>query len=163
MENKWKKNRQGLTLIETVVAISILSIVILASTAVSSTYLRSRVSIKKYQANNEELSLALNYLAKDIRMSGGNPGASSDTITLTNNISGKSVVYTFNNGNKTLTRNENGAGDVVVAGNVSGAFFVANAALTSIPRVTIRIQKQGTPEMTVQTTVSMRTNYKDQS
>ncbi len=152
-------SRQGLTLVETVVAIAILSITILASTAVSSSYLRSRMSIKKYQANNEELSLALNYLSKDIRMSGGFSGGSYGSpilsMTLVNNAGEGSIFYEFTGSE--LKRN-----GAVVASNVTGAFYVLGDA-TTIPRVTIRIQKEtvGISPVSVQTTVSMRTKYKD--
>jgi prepilin-type N-terminal cleavage/methylation domain-containing protein len=152
--------RQGLTLVETIVAIAVLSITIVASTAVSATYMRSRTSIKRYQANNEEISMALNYLAKDIRMSSGSPTLGlGQSIDLINNASGETVRYSFNATNRTLTRRE--AGDTsVIATNVSGSFFVAGE---NIKRITIRIQKQGTPEMTVQTSVSMRTKYLDEN
>lgn len=166
MQKFWKKNkkslpagRQGLTLVETILAVAVLSITIMASTAVSSSYLRSRMSIKKYQANNEELSLALNYLAKDIRMSSSTAvfNGYTNTITIKNNTSGKEVVYQFPS-NNTLTRDS-----VIVASNVTGAFYVRNnSSLTAnIPTITIKIKKIGTPEMVVQTTVSMRSMYKD--
>ncbi|MEI7426205.1 MAG: hypothetical protein WCK16_04775 [Candidatus Moraniibacteriota bacterium] len=166
MQKFWKKNkkslpagRKGLTLVETILAVAVLSITIMASTAVSSSYLRSRMSIKKYQANNEELSLALNYLAKDIRMSHTNGVASPDEyradIYPINNSTTALVEYKFNSGNKTLTRN-----GIVIASNVTGNFYVANNT-KGIPRITITIKKEGTPEMVVQTTVSMRSMYKD--
>jgi type II secretory pathway component PulJ len=169
MQKNWKKNKKGLTLVETVLAIAVLSITIMASTAVSSSYLRSRMSIKKYQANNEELSLALNYLAKDIRMSSTNVStANEDTseIKLINNTSKNEVIYKFNNNSsKTLTRKEGAGPDspVIVASNVEGKFYVSNNFYTkkNIPKITITIKKIGTPEMVVQTTVSMRANYVD--
>jgi hypothetical protein len=167
MQKNWKKNkkslpagRHGLTLVETILAVAVLSITIMASTAVSSSYLRSRMSVKKYQANNEELSLALNYLAKDIRMSSStaNFNGYTSTITIKNNTSGVNVEYVFNAGTKTLTRD-----GVIVASNVTGEFYVSNNAnyLKNIPKITIKIKKEGTPEMVVQTTVSMRSLYKD--
>lgn len=152
--------RRGLTLVEMIIAIAVLSVTMLASAAVSATYLKSRTSIKKYQANNEELSMVMNYLSKDIRMSNGTPAnGSSNSIALISNASGKSVVYTFNNTAKTLTRNEDSAGAVAVANNVTGAFYVAGGG--AIKRITIRMQKEGIPPMTVQTTVSMRNKYKE--
>jgi prepilin-type N-terminal cleavage/methylation domain-containing protein len=159
-----RQGRQGLTLVETIVAIAVLSITIVASTAVSATYMKSRISIKKYQANNEELSVALNYLAKDIRMSSdlaADPASDGykSSISLKNNTSDNSVVYTFDDVAKTLTRDEDSAGAVLIARNVEGVFWVRS--YTGIPRITILIKKEGIPEMIVQTTVSMRTKYKD--
>lgn len=160
MRKFFKKNKKGLTLVETILAVAVLSITIMASTAVSSSYLRSRTSIKKYQANNEELSLALSYLAKDIRMSSStaNFNGYTGSITIKNNTSSVNVVYIFNIGAKTLTRD-----GIIVASNVTGEFYVSNNAnyLKDIPNITIKIKKEGTPEMIVQTTVSMRSMYKD--
>jgi Tfp pilus assembly protein PilV len=160
MQKFWKKNKKGLTLVETILAVAVLSITIMASTAVSSSYLRSRMSIKKYQANNEELSLALNYLAKDIRMSSKmiDSDGKFDSIAIKNNASGTHIVYAFNSAAKTLTRD-----NIVVANNVTGKFHVKNnSTATSIPIITIKIKKEGTPEMVVQTTVSMRSKYVDE-
>jgi hypothetical protein len=81
------------------------------------------------------------------------------SISLKNNTSDNSVVYTFDDVAKTLTRDEDSAGAVLIARNVEGVFWVRS--YTGIPRITILIKKEGIPEMIVQTTVSMRTKYKD--
>lgn len=154
MQKLFKKNKKGMTLIEVTLAIAVLSITIMASTAVSVTYLKSRSNVKKYQSNNEELSMALNYLAKDIRMSSGNP-ISGQVLTLTNNATNENVRYEFIGAE--LKRN-----NITLSGDVTGAFRVSGGI---IPRVTIRIQKNsiGILPMTVQTTVSMRTKYLDEN
>lgn len=163
--NKMKKieikNKSGLTLVEMIIAIAVLSITILASTAVSATYLKSRTSIKKYQANSEELSMAMNYLSKDIRMSNCTDGGCnflSDSIKIYSNTGSVDtpvpITYAFDAGAETLTRN-----GAIVASNVRGTFYTTSAA--GIARITISLQKDGTPAMAVQTTVSMRNKYKE--
>jgi prepilin-type N-terminal cleavage/methylation domain-containing protein len=148
------KNKQGLTFVEVSVAIAVLSITILASTAVSATYLRNRISIKKYQANNEELSVALNSMSKDIRMSNSLDAGTGvrSSIRIESNVDSSSITYAFNSGS--LTRN-----GILVASNVEGGFFVSGDPTTTIPRITIRIKKEGLPGIPVQTTVSMRSGY----
>lgn len=164
------KNKKGLSLIELIVAIAVLSITVLAATAVSATYLKNRTSIKKYQANNEELSLALNFMSKDIRMSNcgendsecalGN-GGNTDTITVKSSRTEKLITYRFNNDGN-LTRQVDGEEAAVMIGDVTGKFYVTD---NDIKRITIRIEKTATasvPAMTVQTTVSMRSGYNDE-
>ena len=146
--------RQGLSLIELIVGIAIFSITILASTAVAGAYLKGSLSLKKYQANNEELSLALNYISKDIRMSNTLTGVVASTISLKENSSPNSIKYEFRLGN--LERN-----GIVIASNVNGRFAVRNAA--QIPLITTVISKAnpgGGARMSVQTTTSMRSGYK---
>lgn len=146
-------------------AIAVLSITILASTAVSATYLRSRISIKKYQANNEELSVALNSMSKDIRMSNGlslttTIGSSIKSISIRSNVTGNPIVYAFSG--TSLTRTETISGSNVmttIANGVTGNFYVFGNPAETIPRITISITKDGVPGMTVQTTVSMRSGY----
>lgn len=166
--------RKGLTFIETMLAIGVLSITIMASSAASATYLKSRISIKKYQASNEEMSLALNYLAKDIRMSGptadlvsnNEPHSNLRYIKIVNNETGNEITYTFDVSSKKLTRREVDASGssttIELATEVLGQFYIYNATSTgSIPRITIEIEKTATdiPVVPIQTTVSMRTNY----
>ncbi|HAI74321.1 MAG TPA: hypothetical protein DCS28_03205 [Candidatus Moranbacteria bacterium] len=164
------KDKKGLTLVEMIIAIAVLSITILASTAVSATYLTSRMSIKKYQANSEELSMAMNFLAKDIRMSNCPVAAStcvlpnataSSTITIYNNATGGLITYAFNSTNSTLTRKAGSGNAVPIISNVTGAFYARNIDADQIARITIRLQKTGTPSMAAQTTVSMRNKYKE--
>jgi prepilin-type N-terminal cleavage/methylation domain-containing protein len=159
--------RQGLTFIEMLMAVAIMSILILAIVSVSIMYLNSRVAVKKYQANNEELSLALNTLAKDIRMSDFNgvppapmPSGLQSSISLKNNATTNIVVYRFDGPNKNLLRSDDGGPEIVVASNVTGNFFVRG---TKIGRITIMLNKAGPPGMSVQTTVSMRAKYKDEN
>lgn len=150
-----------MTLVEMIIAIAVFSIIILASTAVSATYLTSRTSIKKYQANSEELSVAMNYLAKDIRMSNCMDGACDfsslpNSFKIYNNDTGLPIIYTFKAADKTLTRN----GDIIIS-NVTGKFYAINTGANQIARITISMQKDGVPAMLVQTTVSMRNKYKE--
>ncbi|MFZ2188298.1 MAG: prepilin-type N-terminal cleavage/methylation domain-containing protein [Candidatus Moraniibacteriota bacterium] len=158
--------RQGLTFIELLIAIAVMSILTMAIVAVTIAYLNNRTSIKRYQANNEELSLALNSLAKDIRMSdfvpGPIPSGLTNPIDLKNNATGSTVTYTFDSVAKTLSRAETptvGAPtNYVIASDVTGNFYVRGAF---IGRITTVLVKAGPPRMTAQTTVSMRAKYRD--
>ncbi|MEI6587344.1 MAG: prepilin-type N-terminal cleavage/methylation domain-containing protein [Candidatus Moraniibacteriota bacterium] len=160
--------RRGLTFIELLVAVAIMSILTMTIVAVAIAFLNNRTAVKRYQANNEELSLALNSLAKDIRMSDFNVvpalGSSISSINLKNNATGNVVVYTFNAGSPaTLSRAEIISGvttTYVVASDVTGSFFVRG---TKIGRITTVLVKAGPPGMTAQTTVSMRAKYKDEN
>jgi prepilin-type N-terminal cleavage/methylation domain-containing protein len=175
MQKFWQKNKKhlasnsrGLTLIEMVLAIAVLSITILASTAVSATYLNGRIKIKKYQANNEELSMALNFMSKDIRMS--NELASATTIgspitliSIKSNVNSNDIVYQFATvaGVNVLQRTEAGGTPTTITSGVTGSFYVLGDPAITIPRITIRIQKEtsGISPVSVQTTVSMRSGY----
>jgi prepilin-type N-terminal cleavage/methylation domain-containing protein len=147
------KNR-GLTLIEMLVAIFVFSVTIAASMAVAATYLKGSTAIKKYQENNEELSSALNYISKDIRMSNTlsvSRDGRFDSISLTPNSGSQPVTYAFNNNN--LEKD-----DQAIISNVSGFFYVKN--YSNIPSITIVIWKKNFSGFPVETTVSMRSSYK---
>lgn len=151
-------NRRGLSLIELLFGMAIFSITILASVAVSGAYLKGSLSLKKYQANNEELSLALNYVSKDIRMSNTltptTNGVRNSIALKENSGAAVNVTYNFVGGN--LERN----GQIIASG-VNGQFYVVNAA--QIPLITVVISKtnpSGGIRTSVQTTTSMRSGYK---
>ena len=164
--------RRGLTFIEMLIAIAIMSILTMAIVAVTISYLNNRTAVKRYQANNEELSLALNSLAKDIRMSDFAPapapapvlGSAINNIYLKNNATGSAVTYIFDPAARTLSRAETptaGAStNYVIASDVAGNFYVRG---TPIGRITTVLVKVGPPGMTAQTTVSMRAKYKDEN
>ncbi len=150
------KKKSGLTLIEMLVAIFVFSVTIAASMAVAATYLKSSYAIKKYQENSEELSLALNYISKDIRMSNALGGANNGkvaSINLTPNSESTPVSYAFDNNSNVLTKN----GSPIV-NNINGYFYIKN--FSAIPSITIIIWKKNFSGFPVQTTVSMRSGYK---
>ena len=151
------KKKDGLTLIEMLVAIFVFSITIAASMAVAATYLKSSYAIKKYQENSEELSSALNYISKDIRMSNTLSDSSGNginaSINLTPNSESASVSYAFDNSQNILSKEGN-----PIISNIGGYFYIKN--YSAIPSITIVIWKKNFPGFPVQTTVSMRSGYK---
>jgi len=149
MIKKLVKNKKGLSLIEVMVAIFVFSIIITVSMAVATMYLKGSLTIKKYQENSEELSLAMNYISTDIRMSSLVSPVSTSNLNLTNN-NGDSVTYAFSGGG--LTRN----GSMIID-KVSGSFYVINS--NGIPRVTIAMWKTNYTDFSVETTISMRSGY----
>jgi len=150
---KTNKNSRGLTIIEMMVAIFVFAITISTSMAVAATYLKGSSALKKYQENSEELSLASNYVSKDMRMSNtlvANNGK-QNSISLINNAGGGALAYEFSGDE--LKRD-----GAVIASDVSGSFYVRNNA--GIPLITIVMWKNNHPEFSVETTVSMRSGYK---
>ena len=151
--------RRGISFIETLIAIAIFSLVIMVATSVAAVYLRNRKIINQYQEASEELSLTLNYLSKELRMS--SPGASlttngeKTTIATINNHDAEPVTYAFVSGN--LNKTIGGATSVVVS-DVSGRFYVYN--VSAIPRITIVLWKTDQTDRIFQTTVSLRSGYK---
>ncbi len=150
---KTNKNSKGLSIIEMLVAIFVFAVTISTSMAVAATYLRGSFAIKEYQENSEELSLALNYVSKDIRMSNSlNAGSGKvSKIELINNTDNISLEYVFDGNN--FKR----AGQII-ANDVSGSFYVRNNS--GIPLITMAIWKNNHPEFSAETTVSMRSGYK---
>lgn len=180
------KNRKGMTLVELMLAIFIMSIIIMSAMSIASIYLKGRSVIKKSQDNIEEMSLALNMLAKELRMSNcdtkansgrcsfsSGPGGFKDSITvIDNNHIEDSHTYEFVGG-VGLKKD----GDILVSG-VTGRFYVFPSITTGqisgsissdpyfskrVPRVTIMMEKDdgsGQP-IVLQTTVSMRGGYQD--
>jgi len=150
---KITKNSRGLSIIEMMVAIFVFAVTISTSMAVAATYLKGSSALKIYQENNEELSLALNYISKDIRMSNSlsaNPGSNSK-ITLTSNAGSSALMYEF-------SANELKRAGAPIARDVSGSFYVRNN--TDIPLITVVMWKNNHPDFSVETTVSMRSGYK---
>ena len=150
---KINKNSRGLSIIEMMVAIFVFAVTISTSMAVAATYLKGSSALKKYQENSEELSLAMNYVSKDIRMSNSlsaNPGSNSK-ITLTSNTGSSALNYEF-------LGNELKRDNAPIARDVSGSFYVRNSG--GIPLVTVVMWKNNHPDFSVETTVSMRSGYK---
>jgi len=183
------KNRKGMTLVELMLAIFIMTIIITSAMSIAAIYLKGRSTIKKSQDNIEEMSLALNMLAKELRMSNcdtddsdrcsfnnnifkGGDGYQSITVVDNNDIEGDSHTYEFDAAG---LKKDN---DILVSG-VTGKFYVFPNIDTAqippspasgdpyfskrVPRITIMMEKDdgsGQP-IILQTTVSMRGGYQD--
>lgn len=168
MKNKSKKNnrisksRKGLTFIEVITVVFIFSLIILATMGIAGAYLKNRITIKKYQQNLEEMSLAINEMAKKIRMSNCDTGGGCNFIE-GNNIeimvtqnSGSSLTYSFKNNGGEYYLERNGDG---IMKDIEGRFYVVNSGSDGIPRITITMWKHDMEQAVVQTTVSMRGGY----
>jgi len=183
-----KKNKKGMTLVELMLAIFIMTIIIMSAMSIASIYLKGRSTIKKSQDNIEEMSLALNMLAKEIRMSNcdtddsdrcsfndnsfKSDGRQSITVVDNNDIEGDPHTYEFD------AAGLKKGNDILVSG-VTGKFYVfpnISEGQTPgsipdddpyfskrVPRITIMMEKDdgsGQP-IVLQTTVSMRGGYQD--
>jgi len=73
-----KKNRKGLTFIEMMISIAILSFLLIASVTLFAAYTKNKTSIKKNEQAVEEMSLILNEIAKKLRMSNCVDGINSN-------------------------------------------------------------------------------------
>lgn len=179
-----KGGMKGLTLMETVVSIFIVSLLILTCASLAVTYVNGRRNTMAKQQNVEEMGTVLSQLAKEIRMSNcdtndsdecsllSGSNARRNSIKVINNASGGSIEYAFDSDGN-LKRN----GTTILSG-VSGGFYtypsnpISVSKISSNPdtysasrveRITISItsDKDG-GEMSLQTTVSLRSGYTKQ-
>lgn len=162
----FSRKYSGLSLMELMLYIAIMSILVLTSMAVAVSYINGRRNIKTYQQNVEEMSLVINDMAKKLRMSNCGededectmPEGESNSIGAIDNVSKLSFGYTFDNSSLEL-RDRDGN---VVLDKVEGSFVVAHSPNSSgggIPLITIKIWKDGKPETLIQTSVSQRSGY----
>ena len=178
-----QKNRKGMTIVELMISIFILTLIIMVSVSVATSYLKGRTKIKKFQSNIEEMSLTLNSLAKELRMSNCDnatycdlPSSESDksSIKLISNAGSQTegVTYSFSGGN--LNRQIGGNSPEVMLSNVAGTFHVAPGATVScisgcvssnccfsnrVNRITITLRRNDQTSVILETTVSMRGGY----
>lgn len=157
-----KLNKKGLTLIEILIAVAIFGIIILVAVSGAIAYINGRKDINQKQQYVEQMSVAMNDMAKRIRMSNCDDGCVFDNLSVVvyENASGYWINYQFA-GNKLIYYNEIES-PMVLAEDVDGAFASNDA---EIPLVTIQMWKldksshakiDGT---TLQTSVSMRSGY----
>lgn len=170
-----------MTLIELMLAIFIMTIIITAAMSVAAIYLKGRSNIKKSQDSTEEMSLALNMLAKEIRMSNCDTKKDSDKCSFSDGSTGATKsIKVIDNNKITISHKYEFDGtnlkkdsDTIISG-VKGEFYVYPSIKTAqippnpaegdpyfaknVPRITIMIKKDNT---VMQTTVSMRGGYQD--
>ncbi len=146
-----KQYKQGMTLIEVVVAMFIFTIVVVSVMSTFVTLLRKHSDVKKMQQQTEESSLIMSYMAKKIRTSKlvNASDCTGTSCKVLDNNTNANVTFTFTNAN-TLT--ENGT---VILSNVSGGFATYNTGPNQIPFVTMHLMTGGSATA-VQTTVSLR-------
>lgn len=142
----------GLTLIEVMVAISVFSIVLLGSVGVMVTGVTTRHALKKQQQSVEDFSIAINLMAKRMRMSDITTTTGSNaSVSMTDNIDGVTAyTYTFDSSNYTLK-----LGSDILANNVLGSFFVS-ATDPKFVTISIKMADDSSDKTRVQTTVSTR-------
>jgi prepilin-type N-terminal cleavage/methylation domain-containing protein len=153
MQKQSKNFKKGVTLVEVLVSIFIFSIMIASMTGIFATMIRKRSEIKQMQQRTEELSLAVNYIAKKVRMSTYKGDVcSSASCTVLDNSLDKKVTFSIS-GDVLKEQAESGAPVSIMAG-VSGGFDIQSS--DRVPRITIRLFAKDKPETSVQTTVSLR-------
>lgn len=142
--------KKGVTLIELLIGMFIFTLMIVAMTMVMVTILNRQSDIKSMQADTEEHSLIMSYLAKKIRMSTYTSGNGA-TLTLLDHTGSAGTPLNFEFTGSVLK--ENG---IVIAENIAGSFTVTNTASNQIPRVTLLLKKPTSIDAAAQTTVSLR-------
>jgi len=166
---------RGFTIVELLVSIAIFSLVTSFGVTVFVRSLRAQRSVVALISANDNASLAIEAVAREIRrgrdFSGDNGADSSDSKTLRFfNAEQHEVIYRFEvtNGEHALTRSDNGSNYFpVTAKNIvveEGTFAIRNTSngRPSLPRVTIAM-RIGSPDRDIQgattqihTTVSSR-------
>jgi hypothetical protein len=130
--------------------------------------IEKRSEIRTMQKETEELSLALDYVAKKLRTSAyvsacdGNMCKVHLNSIPANESDGFDTVFTFESADKTLQEKTSlddvGSDGVGIISDVEGRFAVKMKSGSGIPRITVQLYKVGKPQTAVQTTVSLR-NY----
>ena len=155
---------------EAIVNIAVYSIVILICMTVALTYLKARISLQKTQQAVEELSLTMNQMAKEIRMSSlvypNSDGSGRLLIKIKpNDGSSMEVDYYFDVDNSLKVDSIIGSsslGAQLIMENTKGSFNITNS--NGIPLIQIQLHKvdsSGNPisGTYIQTSVSMRSGY----
>jgi Tfp pilus assembly protein PilW len=155
-KKRFTRLKKGVTLIELLIGMFIFTLMIVAMTMVMVTILNRQSNIKAMQADTEEHSLIMSYLAKKIRMSTYN-SSTSNSITVKDHSTGLLLTFTFTTeGGKPVLKEGNGATSSVIARNIDGLFIATNTNSNQAPRVTILLKKPTSIDAAVQTTVSLR-------
>lgn len=178
MKRKKTKKQKGFLLVEAIVYIFVMSLLLVVILGSAGGYLKNRFSLKKDQQDIEEMSLAINELAKKIRMSNSTDDsvdyefeAKKLTVSL-NEKKGLSLNASFDDDkNEFLCFTEddsngvNGVVELIKLDNVTGSFYYkkvdddGDGIVDGIPLITIQIQKVGKPQTKMQTSVSQRGGY----
>lgn len=151
----FKRFEKGVSLVEVMVAMFIFSIMMTAMTAALVTLLHRRSEIRVMQQRTEELSLAINYMAKKIRTSDFVSDCNAARCVVHEHTAADTVNTTFSfNSSQQLIEGSN-----VIADGVIGGFSVVNSGTNQVPRITMHMADSSHAETSVQTTVSLRSNY----
>lgn len=161
-------NKQGFTLIETVIALAVFAMVMLAVISIFMAAIQSQRRGYALQDIQENARYALEMMAKEIRMAEINNSAgvsSSLDITAHKPEGDKNVVYSLNNGQ--IIRNEAGGLNQAITSTkveVTDLQFYVEKDVQLQPRVTVAIQIKGKggqveaqPQINLQTTIVSRT------
>lgn len=175
------KNRAGFTLIELLISISILTVLMLATTDIFVRSFSSYQSTADLESSLADAQFLINFLAKELRTSTVvSPSSSGSTQTLKfyEHSKGECVQYRFDSTNEILevARGSSGSSfescdngsdlsgfEVVGVGKVTGAFYsvpsqTVDSGSARVGRVTINLilQEDESNPIPIQTTVSLR-------
>jgi prepilin-type N-terminal cleavage/methylation domain-containing protein len=159
---KNKRGRQGYSIIEFLVAMSVFAVVIVVVFSLFSMIIRGQRRVIAQQNVQENARFLMDFLSKEIRMGtiGGTTNGNSPNLALTRS-NGVSVTYNIS-GNK-ITRNSVQANSDEVI--ITGSFYVEGKSANDNlqPKVTIVLGVQGVGnkieekvKINVQTTLSPR-------
>jgi prepilin-type N-terminal cleavage/methylation domain-containing protein len=141
------KSNKGVTLIELLAALSLLSIIIiLASSIQMFGQKQSKVESTDIQ-NQSNVRLAMSILTKEIRSADSVGVPSNNQLTITKSTS--TDIYKFEN--NALKKN-----DTPLITDLQSCSFTANPNNTSIDSITITITSTNVPATTLTTTIYLR-------
>ncbi|HHD92304.1 MAG TPA: prepilin-type N-terminal cleavage/methylation domain-containing protein [Candidatus Portnoybacteria bacterium] len=159
--NNYRKN--GFTLVETMVTISIFTLITLSITSLFLTITKAHHQGLAMEEINQESQIILERIEKETRMAKFNLATNSLpqtllTLPITTNTS-DNVTYTFNSAAKTIER-----GSQTINSNkveiTQGKFYIVNDPSNNQPYVTIKFQISDTNypniKKIVQATISLR-------
>lgn len=171
MKNRkvYPRNWRGITFIEAIINIYIYVLLVSVCMMVSISYIKTRVTIRQKQQAIEEISLTMNEIAKNVRMSDFNSRLPNEICVDPNTDTNASTYdcYGFNDvsGVKHLQINVDGTGYQTMLDRVDGEFYVTRPGSDQIPLLTMIMwkldKKTGLeiPGTKVKTSVSLRNNY----
>ena len=118
-------NKNGLTLVELLVATSIFSLVVLAAIGLLITSIKAQRKSIAIQNVQDNARYIIDFMSKEIRMSDFTSG-NSTALTIDHPVNGK-VTYTFDNANNRVLRN----GDVINSDKVKtfGNFYISGLGI----------------------------------
>lgn len=130
------KNKGGFSLIEVLVAMFISTLIIISITAAFASAFKAQKKAREIQKSIEESKVAMEYMAKIIRMSGNIKSVSGgDGVSMYNKSTEKCVVFTYDAGNieeeKCTPSSEDDPCSNGTSGDCTGSSYGSPNAITS--------------------------------
>ena len=126
-----KDSRKGVSLIELMVAVTLMGIIMTAILSSYMTLTRSAIAMGNYSEMSEKSRYALDVFSKDIRMTSAMTSFNATSLTVTalyGPSDTRTIVYTYDAVNDTLTRTEDSVAEILLENVTSFTFKYYNTA-----------------------------------